>query len=267
MKLAKILSVAAAVATTAALAASASAELVTTTSTANGLSSGTGMWLIKPFCPAEGHDLGLDLVNAGSVVFTIKAAEPEWFEGQTGGAVVVSCGPTTITPADHNWASKNFWGVVDEDLELDTHDAAAALQTVKVGDYTYELTCPIDDTNCVYAEALESEDGYVQFALQEWGSDMSTIEVVSFEIKDKSGATMAMFDGDGNLVDSTSAPADDTTAPADDTTAGDTNTDTDTTTTTTPDKTSPETGVEGVAAVAALAAVAAGAVVLSRKRK
>ena len=257
MKFAKILSVAAVSAVAAAaFASTASAELVTSTSTANGLNAGTGMWLVKPFCPSEGHDLGLDLANTGSLVFTIKAAEPEWFEGQTGGAVVVSCGPTSVTPADHNWVSKSYWGVVDEALELDTHDANADIQSVKVADYTYELTCPVDDSNCVYAECLGVDDGYVQFALQEWGSDMSAIQVVSFEIKDKSGATMAKFDGDGNLLTSAAA-ADDGAA------------DTTTAATTAPagDKQSPETGVEGIAAVAGLAAVAAGAVVITRKRK
>ena len=257
MKFAKILSVAAVSAVAAAaFASTASAELVTSASTANGLNAGTAMWLIKPYCPAEGVDLGLDLANTGSLVFTIKAAEPEWFEGQTGGAVVVSCGPASATPADHNWVSKNYWGVVDEALELDTHDGDSALQSVKVGDYTYELTCPVDDTNCVYGECLTLEDGYVQFALQEWGSDMSTIEVVSFEIKDKSGNTMAKFDGDGNLLTSAAASDD---AASDDTTT--------TAPVVTGDKTSPDTGVEGIAAVAGLAAVAAGAVVISRKRK
>ncbi|MGN0597423.1 MAG: hypothetical protein ACI4J1_08880 [Ruminiclostridium sp.] len=57
------------------------------------------------------------------------------------------------------------------------------------------------------------------------------------------------------------AAADDATA---DTTA---DTTTDTTTTTTGDKTTPDTGVEGVAAVAGLAIVAAGAVIVAKKRK
>ena len=60
------------------------------------------------------------------------------------------------------------------------------------------------------------------------------------------------------------AAADDTTAPVEDTT---TTTTDDTTTSTTTDKTSPETGVEGIAVVAGVAALAAGALVVSKKRK
>lgn len=261
MKLAKILSAAAAVSAAAVMACAASAELVVPTTTASNLSAGTGMWMVKVFCPSEGIDLGLDVANIGQVVFTIRAAEPEWFEGNTGGGIVLSCGPTSVTPADHNWTSANWWGVDDADLELNTVDTAAAVQAVKVGDYTYKLTANVDDTNCIYGEILDSADGYAQIALQEWGSDMSAIAVDSLELIDKSGNTMAMFDGEGNLV----GAADTTTTPAD-TTPADT-TGTDAAATTTPDKGSPDTGVEGIAAVAGLAAVAAGAVVLTRKRK
>lgn len=256
MKFAKVLSVAAAVATTAALAATASAELVTVASPAAALTSGTGMWMVKLYVPKEGIDAGVDCTQMGSVVFTIKAAEPEWFEGQTGGAVVVSSGPSLS--ADHNWPQKNFWGVEDGDLV--TVDAAAELKTVAQGDYTYTLTCPVDDNNCVLADAYASEDAYVQVAFSEWGSDMSAIEVVSLDVYDKSGALMVSFDGNGNATTAaapaeTPADTNDTAAPADNTTAP------------AADKGSPDTGVEGVAAVAGLAVVAAGAVALSKKRK
>lgn len=254
MKFAKVLSIAAAAATVSALAVSASAELVVASNPNSALTTGTGMWMMKIYVPSEGIDAGIDCTQIGSVVFTIKAAEPEWFEGMTGGAVILSSGPSVS--ADHNWNQKNFWGVEDGDLV--TVDAAGPLFTEAQGDYTYTLTCPVDDTNCVMADAYATEDAYVQVALSEWGSDMSAIEVVSLDVYDKGGALMVSFDGNGNATAAApSAPAEtpadttDTTAPA--APAG--------------DKGSPDTGVEDVAAVAGIAAVAAGAVVLSKKRK
>lgn len=251
MKFAKVLSVAAAAAATAALAVSASAELVTVASPAPALTSGTGMWMVKVYVPKEGFDAGIDCTQMGSVVFKFKASEPEWFEGQTGGGVVISSGPSVSV--DHNWPGMNYWGVNDGDLV--TVDENGPLFTEALGDYTYQITCPVDDTNCVMADAYASEDAYVQIAFQEWGGDMSPIEVLSLDILDKSGNVMISYDAEGNAISSTpaaetpvdSAPAD-TTAPA-------------------ADKGSPDTGVEGVAAVAGLAAVAAGAVALSKKRK
>ena len=255
MKLAKVLSAAAALSAAAVLACSASAELVVPESPAEGMSVASGMWMIKMYCPSEGIDRGIDVSEIGTVIFTIRAAEPEWFEGNTGGGVVLSCGPTSVTPADHNWASVNWWGVDDADLEINTVDATAAAQTVKVGDYTYQISVAVDDNNCIYKEIYDSEDGYAQIALQEWGSDMSTIAVDSVEFLDKSGNSMAKYDGNGNPVSGSTT-----------TTTTDTSADTDTTAPSA-DKGSPDTGVEGIAAVAGLAAVAAGAVVLSRKRK
>lgn len=254
MKITKILSTVAAAAVVAgSLAATASAELAVSANPASNLSSTAGMWMLKTYCPEEGIDTGIDMTQAGSVVFTITAQDTTFFMGQTGGAVVLSCGPTSSTPADHNWAQKNYWGVNDEALEINTVSESEALQTTKVGDYTYELVCPIDDTNCVYEEVYQDEKGYVQIALSEWGQDLSAIEVVSFEILDKNGASMAKFDGDGNAITAdapaTSDPVVDTDAPVD------------------TGKDAVDTGVEGVAAVAGVAVVAAGAVVLSKKRK
>ncbi|MGN1119308.1 MAG: NPXTG-anchored protein [Oscillospiraceae bacterium] len=260
MKFAKVLSVTAAVAAASVLAASASAELVTVDAPEACLSSGTGMWMVKLYVPSEGIDFGIDCTQMGSVVVTFKAAEPEWFEGQTGGGVVVSSGPSLSV--DHNWPGKNFWGVQDGDLA--TVDPNGPLFTEALGDLTYQLVCPIDDTNCVMADAYATDDAYVQVAFQEWGSDMSAIEVVSLDVLDKSGNTMISFDGTGAVTSSAGAVEDTTVA---DTTT-DTTDNTDTTATTTTDgKGSPDTGVESVAAVAGLAVVAAGAVVLSKKRK
>lgn len=267
MKIAKILSAAAACAVAAtALAVSASAELTLADSPAASLSSGTGMWMQKVYVPSEGIDAGVDIANIGGVRFTIMAAEPEWFEGQTGGGVVFSCGPASVTPADHNWASANWWGVVDEENELYTQDEGSPAKTVKVGDYTYSITVMTDDSNCIYGEELKSvDDAYVQIALQEWGSDMSAITVTGMELLDASGNVLAAFDGNGNATASAAPapaapaepaePADNTTpAPAPAASGSD-------------NKGSPDTGVEGVAAALGVAALAAGAVVLTKKRK
>ena len=256
MKITKILSTVAAAAVVAgSMAATASAELAVSANPASNLNSTSGMWMIKTYCPEEGIDTGIDMTQAGSIVFTITAQDTTFFMGMTGGGVVVSCGPTSVTPADHNWVQKQYWGVTDEAIELYTQDAASELQATKVGDYTYELVCPIDDTNCVYEEVYQDEKGYVQLALSEWGQDLSAIEVVSFEILDKNGASMAKFDGDGNAV-TADAPVADTETPVVDTEAP-----------VETGKDAVDTGVEGVAAVAGVAVVAAGAVVLSKKRK
>lgn len=263
MKIAKILSAAAACAVAAtALAVSASAELTIADSPAANLSSGTGMWMFKVYVPSENIDVGVDVAQIGGVRFTITADEPEWFEGATGGGVVFSCGPTSLTPADHNWTSANWWGVVDEDLEMDTHDDGAPAKTVKVGDYTYSITVMTDDSNCFYAdELLPSADAYFQIALQEWGSDMSAITVTSMELLDASGSVLAAFDGNGNATSSAApaAPAE-PAAPADNNTPAPATSGSD-------NKGSPDTGVEGVAAALGVAALAAGAVVLTKKRK
>lgn len=263
MKIAKILSAAAACAVAAtALAVSASAELTIAESPAANLSSGTGMWMLKIYVPSEGIDLGIDLAKIAGIRFTFTAAEPEWFEGNTGGGIVSSCGPTSVTPADHNWASANWWGVVDEDLELDTHDDAAAVKTVKVGDYTYSATMNMDDTNCIYVdEVTASPDGYVQIAFQEWGSDMSAITVTGMDLLDASGSAFVSFDGNGNMLSGAPSTPSEPSAPSEPS-------DTPTTPSNPSDnKGSPDTGVAGVAAAVGVAALAAGAVVLTKKRK
>ena len=249
---------------------SANATLAVSENPADGLSSGTGMWMRKVFVPSENVDCGIDCTKMGSITFTITAADKDYFEGMFGGAVVVSCGPASICPADHNWVSKSYWGCNDEELEITTVGEDTDILANKVGDYTYELVCPIDDSNCIYPEVLENADGYVQIALQEWGQDMSDIVVLSMEIKDTSGATMVKFDGDGNVVGGGAAPAEEeAVAPADEEkpvaeekpAAGNVDAATDSS------KGSPDTGVADVAVVAGLAIVAAGAVIVSKKRK
>ena len=267
MKITKILSAASAAAVcAAALAASASATLTTVDSTGK-FSSGTGSWM--PVVYSDGtfdseskdvNDYGIDCTKIASVSVTFTPAEPEWWEGEVGGALVLSS--KSADDSTHNWNGKEFWGVVDEDLELATRADDKPLLAEKTGDLQYTITMTVDDTNCVVENY-----SLVQIAFQEWSAGMTDLTVLGMTAYDASGNVLLAWDANGNVTanaaEGTSAPADDTTASTDDTTAS---TD-DTTTATTPDKTSPETGVEGVAAVAGIAVVAAGAVALSRKRK
>ena len=257
MKLRKLISgVAAAAVATAALATAAGAELALVDSTRI-FFSGTGNWM--PVIYSDGTfdaadkdviDYGLDLTQIASVEVTFQATDPDWFEGATGGAIVLSS--KSEANADHNWNGKSFWGVVDEDLGIATQDATQAVCLEKIGDYTYKAVMPVDDTNCVYEDAQ-----LCQIAVQEWGSDMSPMAVTSMVVKDGSGNTMISFDANGNATvgGGSSASADDAAA------AGDVDASTDSS------KGSPDTGVADVAAVAGLAVVAAGAFIVAKKRK
>ncbi len=273
MNFKKIAAVSASVMAAAALSVSAGAALVVPDNAANGCDFGTGNWMVRVFCPEMNVDYGIDWSQLGSYSVTIKAADPDWFEGATGGALYVSCGPVSVCPADHNWVSSNYWGVIDEELELETQDATQPVILETLGNYTYKATLNITDDNCVYPEALSDPSGYVQIGIQEWGQDMSEIEVVGMETFDKSGNLMASFDGQGNItiaagaaaaVDAAAdaAPAD--AAPAD---AAPAATAGDTTAAVTSSKGSPDTGIADVAAVAGIAVVAAGALVVAKKRK
>ena len=256
MKLRKLIScVAAASVATAALATAASAELVTVEQNRI-FFSGTGMWM--PVLYSDGTfdaadkdpvDYGLDLTKIGSVEVTLKATDPDWFEGATGGAVILSS--KSEANSTHNWNGKNFWGVIDEDLGIESQDAAGPLYLEKVGDYTYKVVMPVDDTNCVFEDAQ-----LCQVAVQEWGSDMSPMAVLSMVIKDTAGAEMISFDANGNPTLGGASSNDNTTAAS-----GDVDGATDST------KGSPDTGVADVAVVAGLALVAGGAFIVAKKRK
>lgn len=281
MKIAKILSAAAAaVVAVSAVAVSASADFrAITDGTQYLLADGTGNYGIclfsdgtnKDNVPAMSID-GLDLAAITHVAFTFDVIDDadnrDWWDGMGGGAIVVSAhSDLTTNDADlynkYNWATAgNFWGVVDEDLGLETLDAAQGIQAVKVGDYTYKIEA--DVINPVANGDIGNLSLYRVF-MQAWSFTMSDIEVIKTELSDANGNVLATFDGKGNLtLGSSAAAADDTAAPADDA-ASDA---TDAGTTAPADtKGSPDTGVEGVAAVAGVAVVAAGAVVLSKKRK
>ncbi len=286
MKIAKILSAAAAaVVAVSAVAVSASADFrAITDGTQYLLADGTGNYGIclfsdgtnKDNVPAMSID-GLDLAAITHVAFTFDVIDDadnrDWWDGMGGGAIVVSAhSDLTTTDADlynkYNWASAgNFWGVIDEDLGLETQDAAQGINAVKVGDYTYKIEA--DVINPVANGDIGNLTLYRVF-MQAWSFTMSDIEVVKTELSDANGNVLATFDAKGNLTLGGSAAADDTYVPADDA-ASDATDASDATgagnTTASDSKGSPDTGVEGVAAVAGVAIVAAGAVVLSKKRK
>ena len=250
MKIAKILSAAAATVVAASALATSAGALLTVVETTGSTSSGTGMWLVQVYNagkPEEGKDptdYGIDYTQTAYIDVTLEVADDskDWFEGGFGGSIITSCD-------EHNWPSNEFWGIIDEDLGLETLAADKPVQFVKVGDFTYKGRCVMTADN-----AFMPGSTYVQTGLQEWGDAMNNYTVVSLELLDASENVLLSFDGDGNATvggGSAATPSEpaDTTTPA------------------TPSKDSPETGAEGVAAVAGLAVVAAGAVVLSKKRK
>ena len=280
MKIAKILSAAAAaVVAVSAVAVSANADFrAISDGTQYLLADGTGNYGIclfsdgtnKDGVPAMSID-GLDLSAITHVAFTFDVIDDadnrDWWDGMGGGAIVVSAhSDLTTNDADlynkYNWASAgNFWGVIDEDLGLETQDPAQGINAVKVGDYTYKIEA--DVINPVANGDIGNLSLYRVF-MQAWSFTMSDIEVVKTELSDSNGNLLATFDAKGNvtLAGGAAAPVDDTAA--DDTASDATDAGA---STTTPSKGSPDTGVEGVAAVAGVAIVAAGAVVLSKKRK
>jgi len=262
-----------------ALAVSAGASLLIVDNAPSHLSSGSGMWMAKIYCPSENIDFGVDYASIKTVKFQFTTDDTDFFEGMFGGAVVMSCGPASLCPEDHNWIQKSFWGCIDEENGFETQDPAADLLAETLGDYTYQLTLNVDASNCLYA--VDSPDAYAQIALMEWGQDMSQIVVKGMQCYDEAGNVVIAFDGEGNLVSGAADTADDAadttdeaneavTLPATDEdkpvvteepVAGDVAAATDST------KGSPDTGVADVAAVAGLAIVAAGAVVVAKKRK
>ena len=263
MKLRKLFgALAASAVAVSAMAASASATLAVVENAPAHISSGTGMWMAKIYCPSEGIDFGIDPTAIETVKIQIAAADTDFFEGMFGGAVVMSCGPASLCPEDHNWASSDYWGCIDTDLGIETQNADSKLLAETLGNYTYQLTLNVDDTNCFYS--IDSPDAYYQIAIQEWGQDMSDIIVKGMQCLDASGNVVIAFEGDGSVVTGAveEAPVIETPAPADEAPAtGDVSAETDST------KGSPDTGVADVAAVAGLALVAGGAFIVAKKRK
>ena len=285
MNFKKIASIFAAAALTAATAVSAGAALVVSENPNPALTSSAGMWMEKIYVPEQGIDFGIDPRELGSIKFTITPESPEDFEGGTGGAVILSSGPTISV--DHNWPQANFWGVYDEEHEIyarDPENDPNPIQVQTEGDYIYSLTLNVDETNNVQDDAYNDPSIYVQVALSEWGNEIfSDMRVLSLELFDKSGSLLAKFDGDGNLIDGSAAsapaaeaaPAEEAapsaeSAPAEEAAseaapapaqAGDVQA------AAASSKGSPNTGIGDVAAIAGIAVAAAGALIITAKRK
>ncbi len=291
MKFRKVLAgIAAAAVCASAVAATAGAELIEVEDVKdeNGLllfDSSPSSWMPVAYSNGERDtnqkaviDYGVDWSKAQrvEVVFVVDDQNPEYsrddWDGAFGGGIVLSSqadGNTT-----HNWNAKQFWGVIDEDLELETIDENKDLRLAKEGDYTYRLTMPIDEDNFVVDNAQ-----LVQICIQDWsGVTFWAMKVKSMEVKDENGNVMISWDENGkcNLApvgaaaaapteEVTSAPAEEATVTA--AAASDVAAAGDTAAATTSSKGSPDTGVADVAAVAGLAVLAGGALVVAKKRK
>ena len=282
MKITKILSaVAAAAVATTALASVASANFKPWGSNVNPAgyieNSGNGNYGIMVVSTGEADapvstladDFGFALDDIGGASFTVTIPEQDsfgadgnqlWWDGTIGGGIVTSLHSDT-DKATYNWPSQGeFWGVIDEDLGLETLATDKPFQFEKVGDYTYKLTAMFN-----FDDAVNNIEGdhIVQYRIfmQGWDNGMAEYQVTECALLDDAGNPLVTLTGDGYPVGgaadtgaadtgSVDTGAVDTQAPVTDNKGG-----------------SPDTGVEGVAAAAGLAVVAAGAAILSKKRK
>lgn len=247
-------------------------------------------------------DRGIDLTKVTGVRFTVEidldneelgGMGLDFFEGAIGGAVVLSINGGDIVqfedPSDpfatesevwstYNWASQGYWGcdfvnaageAVSTNPNTSTEDTADdnPISAKDLGNYKYELEYngfanPFTNTE----DAWEIDEiGCMQVALQDWGTDLVPMEVLSCEILDADGNVLLAFDGLGN--ETAKVPAGETPdapeAPE---------------TPETPDapeapeapgassKPNAGTGAEGLALVAGIAVVATGAIVVAKKR-
>ena len=284
MKLRKIMAGIAASSLAATLAVSASANCLVPVPVEDadpGLSSDASMWLVQIF--NEGNEeenkpavnYGIDVEAIKSAEVTIKAVEVEegdldFFDAAFGGGIVLSSngGDYADVYGDavdetynkkvtdvKNWTGLEYWGTIDEDLGLETIDPAKPVQFVKTGDYTYTATVEFPDSVIPSSGA-----GCVQLAVQEWGSCMCPMQVVSVVVKDASGNALVSFDEKGvATVGGAAAPE----------TPSEPETPAEPEAPTTGDSTKPNTntGVESLAVVAGVAVLATGAIVVSKKRK
>lgn len=271
MKFSKIFSAAAALAAAGMMTVSASANLVVPSNTPAGADYGTGQVVIQVFNvgneaenkPATDYGIDLTKVAKLSATITLDTSVEEdmlFYTGAIGGSLVLSINGGDITSDKkelwdkYNWPGKNWWGMVDPDLGIETlgADNVSTVETVSKG--VYKITTPVCDNPLANGDA--SEIGCMQIAFQMWGDDanFSTFTLNELQVLDASDNVLLTFDasGNGTVGGGSSTPA---PAPS-----------TDNNNASTPAN-NVDTGVEGVAAVVGVAALAAGAVVLSRKRK
>ena len=173
-------------------------------------------------------DYGIDYSTVSRLRFTIKPNDNDpvvgdsygaLFEGLIGGGVVLSCGGGDISlngsysgptgaVAAYNWATESWWGVTDDELGIYTDpltnddpedDENLSISTVALGNYTYQLTADfINPLTCETDEWEINEIGYMQAALQQWGSDQLPFAVTKCEVFDAEGNVLIWFDEYGN---------------------------------------------------------------------
>ena len=192
-----------------------------------GLSSGSGSWLIQLYNKGNADeqknsvDYGIDYSAVTGARFTVtvpekdnsgEAGNREFWDGATGGSVVLSINGGDIEQYSevwdkYNWPTKQYWGVYDEALEICTdpnrdddplNDNEISYE--KIGDYTYELTANGFENPLANGDAKKI--GCMQLCLQEWGSSIANLEVVKCEVIDEAGNALLTFDGKGKLIGS-----------------------------------------------------------------
>lgn len=266
MKLTKsIAALAAAAVTATAVAASASASLVVVEGGDPGLSSGTGNWMVQLYNVGNveenkpATDYGIDYASVAKISTVVKAIDPDFQDGGLGGSVIWSQngGDIGLSGAlfdKYNWPSNEYWGYVDEALEIDTLATDKPVQAYKIADYTYQIDLDVSGMNAI-ANGDAASIGCMQAGIQYWGNDMSDYEIQSFTVYDKAGTKLLEFDGKGVCTYTAGGAA--SAAPA----AGDVAAATDSS------KGSPDTGIADVAAIAGIAVLAGGAFIVAKKRK
>ena len=231
-----------------------------------------------------------DYLIDGTVYVTAeKDTEPDW-SADSGVAVTDVYGVTYHVEF-------NADEVADEAAWIGGGIGANSVSTgwkqVEWGRNSKEITADLENGTITWLNdepIFTADDAYAQLWLQAWGG---TVTVLSADILGADGVVLSTdddvaaddadeaaddADADADAVDETTVDEDDTDAAddaeAEDDTAADETTDEaadettdDTAAAANGDKTTPDTGVEGVAAVAGLAIVATGAVIVSKKRK
>ncbi len=231
-----------------------------------------------------------DYLIDGTVYVTAeKDTEPDW-SADSGVAVTDVYGVTYHVEF-------NADEVADEAAWIGGGIGANSVSTgwkqVEWGRNSKEITADLENGTITWLNdepIFTADDAYAQLWLQAWGG---TVTVLSADILGADGVVLSTdddvaaddadeaaddADADADAEDETTVDKDDTDAAddaeAEDDTAADETTDEaadestdDTAAAANGDKTTPDTGVEGVAAVAGLAIVAAGAVIIAKNRK
>ena len=160
-------------------------------------------------------DYGIDYSKVAGIAITVTIPEVDSFgtdnrllwDGTIGGSVTFSVNGGDIEQGTdlwdkYNWPNYEYWGVVDEALELATNPNADDDETndkpgsfEKVGDYTYKIV------NNTLVNPLANGDarqiGCMQVGLQECSTSLAQILVTSCEVLDADGNVLISFDQNG----------------------------------------------------------------------